>query len=162
MISLNLPHSAWEPLNLPENQLHVWFANLDIEFEELSHLESTLTFDERARASRFHFLKDRHRFVSGRGILRQILSRYLNRDARALELGYGPYGKPFLRSDSGAPELRFNLAHSQGMALYGITRNRDVGVDLERIDQSLADQRIAARFFSRREYSTLRTLPASQ
>ncbi len=150
------------PLTLPEKQVHVWLGTLDMESVELHRLESILSADERARASRFHFCRDRRRFVAVHAILRQILSRYLDREERELKFGCGSYGKPFLQSDSRQPELRFNLAHSHGMALYGITRNREIGVDLERIDRRFAGQQIAERFFSRRECSTLRALPASQ
>ena len=162
MICPSLRRSFCRPLPLPENQVHVWFGTLDMESVGLNLLESALSPDERARASRFHFCTDRRRFVAAHAILRQILSRYLDREGRELQFGCGPYGKPYLRSDSRGPELCFNLAHSHGMALCGITRNREIGVDLERIDRSIAVQQIAERFFSRQECSTLRTLPASQ
>jgi 4'-phosphopantetheinyl transferase len=161
MIYPTVRPSFGRPLTLTETQVHVWFGTLDMEPVELLGLDSTLSPNEWARASRFHSCTDRRRFVATRAILRQILSRYLGREERELHFGCGPYGKPFLRSDSRQPELRFNLAHSHGMVLYGITRNRQIGVDLERIDHSFADQRIAERFFSRRECSALRALPAS-
>jgi 4'-phosphopantetheinyl transferase len=162
MICPTLRGSFCRRLPLPENQVHIWFGTLDMESVDLNLLESALSPDEWARASRFHFCTDRRRFVVAHAILRQILSRYLGREGRELQFGCGPYGKPYLRSDSRRPELRFNLTHSHGMALYGITRNREIGVDLERIDRSIAGQQIAERFFSRQECSRLRTLPASQ
>jgi 4'-phosphopantetheinyl transferase len=162
MIPFTEPGSSWTVLALPDNQVHLWHAGLDVESAELNRLEATLSSDERARASRFYFEKDRQCFVARRGILRQILSRYLGCEAREMEFGYGPYGKPFLTSISGEAELRFNLAHSHGMTLFGIARNREIGVDLERVDQSFAYHQIAERFFSRRECSMLRNLPYSQ
>jgi 4'-phosphopantetheinyl transferase len=143
------PHSSLNPLTLPENQVHVWLAVLDLASEELKPLESTLAADEQY-------------FVVRHGILRQILSRYLDCEPRALQFAYGTYGKPFLRSDHEESKLRFNMAHSHGMAVFAIARNREIGVDLERIDHRFAAQRIAKLFFSRRECSTLRALPASQ
>ena len=55
--------------------------------------------------------------------------------------------------------IRFNVSHSHGIALYAVTRGREVGIDLERIRSDLAVAEIAERFFSRREIAMLRTLP---
>jgi 4'-phosphopantetheinyl transferase len=147
-------------LTLPANQVHIWYADLDVDPGELDGLATILARDERVRASRFHFQRDRVHFVAARGILRHILARYVDRGARDLRLGYSPCGKPFLRQNSSASELRFNLSRSYGMALYGIAHNREVGVDLERIDPAFAGQEIAERFFSRQECFALRSLPA--
>lgn len=145
---------------LPLNQVHVWHASLDVKQSELDRLETVLSRDERDRASRFHFLRDRRRFAAGRGILRQILAYYLSQEPRALRFGYGRCGKPYLKSSFGVNELRFNLAHSHGVALCGIVRNREIGVDLERIDRAFEVQQIAEHFFSRRECSQLSALPS--
>jgi len=161
MTSVASRHPSRNLLTLPTNRVHVWYAALDVEPDELDGLEKTLARDERVRASRFHFRKDRHHFTAARGILRQILARYVDREPGELRLGYGRYGKPFLQQDCGTSELRFNLAHSHGMALYGIALNREIGVDLERIDRSFADRQVAECFFSPREALALRTLPAS-
>jgi 4'-phosphopantetheinyl transferase len=72
---------------------------------------------------------------------------------------YGAHGKPALAGDTGADAIRFNAAHSLGVALYAVTRGREVGIDLEHIRFDLAVMEIAERFFSRREVATLRTLP---
>jgi 4'-phosphopantetheinyl transferase len=56
--------------------------------------------------------------------------------------------------------LRFNLSHSGSTALYAVACQREVGIDLERIEPKLADD-IAEKFFSRNEVATLRSLPSS-
>jgi 4'-phosphopantetheinyl transferase len=146
---------------LPTYEIHVWRAALDLESADLDGFEKTLAPDERARAARFHFPKDRKRFVARRGLLREILARYLGQEPGRLQFRCRPGGKPFLLGNSRALELHFNLAHSHGLALYGIARHREVGVDLERVEPHLADQQVAERFFSRREALALRELPAS-
>ena len=50
------------------------------------------------------------------------------------------------------------MSHADGVALYAVTRGRDVGVDIERIRADMASERIAARFFSPREVAALRAL----
>jgi 4'-phosphopantetheinyl transferase len=143
-------------LKLPDNEVHIWRATLELSPMDLSKLEENLSADERARAARFCFAKDRRHFVAARGVLRNILARYLHRDPDRLEFSYSASGKPTLRSESG---VRFNLSHSGGLALYAITHNREIGVDLERGRSDFAWQEVAERFFSPREVDVLRSLP---
>jgi 4'-phosphopantetheinyl transferase len=143
------------------NEVHVWCAALDTEPEELSRLEQALAPDERARATQFHFAKDRKRFVARRGLLREILAHYLGRRPGQLRFACGLHGKPRLLHGPGPHEVHFNLAHSQDLALYVFAREREVGIDVERINPDLVDQQVAELFFSRRESSALRALPAS-
>ena len=73
--------SLWDAppkaLILPSNAVHVWRASLHVSASELRTFEDTLAVDERARAERFYFQKHREYFIAGRGLLRNILSRYL-------------------------------------------------------------------------------------
>jgi 4'-phosphopantetheinyl transferase len=81
------------------------------------------------RADGFRFSLDRERFLVGRGILRDILSRYLKLAPELIGFSYNRYGKPALEgNDEG---LRFNVSHSHGVALYGVTRARTVGLEIE-------------------------------
>jgi 4'-phosphopantetheinyl transferase len=111
------------------------------------------------RATRFYFEKDRRHFIVARGVLRAILGRYLDLAPECLSFCYSSYGKPALSGEPDLNSIRFNLSHSYGVALYAVTRGREVGIDLERIRSDLAVAQIAARFFHRREIEMLRALP---
>jgi 4'-phosphopantetheinyl transferase len=142
------------------NTVDIWTADLDLSLHEMRSLQNTLSPDERERAAKFHFARDRQRFIAARGILRDILARYLGRSPSALLFSYGPFGKPALADDC-ASDLRFNLSHSGSVALYAIAR-REIGVDVERIDSSFIEDGIEERFFSRNEVAKLRSLHASE
>jgi 4'-phosphopantetheinyl transferase len=121
----------------------------------------TLSADERARADRFYFQKDRERFIVGRGLLRTILGLYLDTKPEHLRFCYSSYGKPALSKGRGSDTLHFNLSHSDRLALYALTGSREVGVDLERNRPELAVDEIAEHLFSPREVAMLRALPPS-
>jgi 4'-phosphopantetheinyl transferase len=90
------------------------------------------------------------------------LSRYLDISPGLLRFSYNRYGKPALVDAAGDASLRFNVSHSGGVALYAVTRGREVGLDVEAIRADLASLEIAVRFFSQAEVATLRALPAEQ
>lgn len=141
------------------DEIHVWTATLDREAEAFRELEATLSPDERARAERFHFARDRQRFVAARGLLRSLLGKYLRQAPASLEFSYGPYGKPSLLGAHAASGLSFNLAHSADLAVYAISRQRNLGVDVEQIKPESSGEDLARRYFSAREVSDLQTLP---
>jgi 4'-phosphopantetheinyl transferase len=127
---------------------------------DLERAQTTLSSEERARAARFHFPQDRRHFVAAHGILRTILPRYLGRAPAQLEFCNGAAGKPELAPGCKADGLRFNLSHSQGLALFAITRDHEIGVDLEGVRADFAWEEIASRFFAPREVEALRLVPA--
>lgn len=115
----------------------------------------TLSDDERARAARFRFDRDRDRYVVGRGLLRRLLGEYLGIAPAAVRFAYGAHDKPRLETEA----LRFNLSHSGPVALYVFNRREEVGIDVELDQGDYARERIAERFFSPTETASLRSLP---
>jgi len=149
-----------ETLALACDEVHVWRATLDQQTaSQIQSFLQSLAADEQARAERFHFERDREHFIVARGVLRAILGNYLNRAPECLSFCYSSHGKPALAGESGKDAIRFSVSHSHGVALYAVTRGREVGIDLERIRFDLPVAEIAERFFSRREVAMLRALP---
>ena len=138
------------------NDTHVWLASLDLAEPDVASLAALLAADERARASRFHFDRDRRHFIVARGLVRQLLGRYAGRAPEHSELRYGPQGKPALADGS---DLQFNIAHSHGTGLFAFTRSAPVGVDAEQI-RSIEHVTLAARFFSAAERDAFTRVPA--
>ena len=143
-------------LTLSRSRVHIWCVALDRQNPEPA--TSLLSRDERERAERFHFPRDRRRFESARSALRVILSRYLGAPAGDLRFEYSPHGKPALAPPA---DLTFNLSHSGEMALVAVARGRAVGVDIERVrDADISALAHAA--FSDREQAALGTIPSEK
>ena len=138
----------------PAGAVHVWRAELDLEPVSLRRLGQNLSTDERVRAARFRFARDRERFVAARGLLREIVALYLNTAARQLRFGYSAHGKPFL-AEVEHSNLRFNLSHSLGTMLVAVAYKRQVGVDVEHMRADLAVDEIAETVFSAQEKHAL-------
>jgi 4'-phosphopantetheinyl transferase len=131
----------------------VW--RLDLAGGDAAALADSLSADERARAARFRFPRDRDRFVAARAGLRQILGACLGLEARAVRFAYGARGKPALAGG----ELSFNLSHADDLALVAVAREAPVGVDVERLRAVAGRERIAARCFAPAERAALGALP---
>jgi 4'-phosphopantetheinyl transferase len=144
------------------DEIHVWHAALDREEKVLGRLESSLSPEEKARADRFHFVNDRNRFVVARGLLRELLGKYLRQAPPDLEFSYGQHGKPSLSGRNASSGLCFNLSHSAGLVVYAIARERNLGIDVEHVRPESAGEDIAKRYFSVREVSELQTLPPEE
>jgi 4'-phosphopantetheinyl transferase len=121
-----------------------------------------LSGDERARAGRIAPDRARDRFVGGRRILRSILGSYLGVPAAAVELAYGPHGKPELAPGPSAGSLAFSLTHSRDLALVALTRAGAIGGDVEYLRPLVDADGLAARVFSPAERAEWRALPPEQ
>jgi 4'-phosphopantetheinyl transferase len=151
--------SSPEPVFLSPEEVHVWRASLDVELATVERLQQTLSADELARAAKFYSAIDSARYIVGRGILRALLARYLGRPAGDVRFSFNAHGKPALAPSGGTGDLRFNLSHSHGMALFAFADRYEVGVDLEHVRPMPANERLVERFFSPQEVAALRALP---
>lgn len=128
---------------------------VDLDDRRLAGAEMLLDQGERERASRFRFERDRDRFVAAHAGLRLSLSEVLHDPPECIGIALGPHGKPMLAP---ARNWAFNMSHSEGWALIGVTpadRVAEVGVDIE-VCRSIDDWRDLAReHFSRAEVEAL-------
>lgn len=146
-------------LNLDLNQVDVWRVSLKPGPDSIQWAESMLSADESHRAARFHFEKDRLRFTVSHGVLRDVLSRYLDCDPKQIDFKVGEYGKPAITSDI---NLDFNLSHSGDYALIAVAREHKIGIDVERFRQDMEINKIARRYFSEKENAELMGLHPEQ
>lgn len=143
-------------MSVPLNHDHVdlWIAR----YAPASGLpdESLLSPDELARAASFRFEHLRSFFVFCRASLRRILGQYLATDPATLMFQYGFAGKPVLRD---APHLAFNASHSGDVFVCAVSRDRDLGIDVEQIRPMPDWKSVSRHFFSPSEQRHLAQLP---
>ena len=158
-VSWLLPPSK---LKLSTHDVHVWRARLDQTDGRVQQLQQILSDDERLRAERFHFDRDRRRFIVSQGMLRMIIGKYTDIEPRQLQFYSGHRGKPYLMHTSGNVPLQFNLAHSKEIALYAFTCSREIGIDVEYVRDMPDAEKIALTTFSSLENKILQSLPEYQ
>lgn len=145
------------PSLLLDREAHVWLLNPEAPGEELwrGRLTGILPAEERERANRFIFEKDRRLFTVAHAGLRSILSKYSNIPPRAWQFAIGEHGRPEISPGQNKTALRFNISHCRGLVACIINRQYDCGVDVEQIGRVRDAKSLAEGFFSRPECDAL-------
>lgn len=147
--------------HLLPGHVHVWRGIVDPSLPRLQVYQDVLSPDEQARAQRLIRPEHRRRFIAARGLLRDLLSRYLPARPQDIRFGSGPHGKPFLQHPT-RPFVHFNVAHAGHLAVYAFSHDLEVGLDLEGNRDSLDYTRVAERMFSPEEWQTFLRLPSTE
>lgn len=147
---------------LSVDSVHLWCASLALSERRLRYLFGILSADERGRARRFVFDGDRRRFVAARGLLREILARYLACRPEDVVFRYDASGRPVLDQAPGPDELCFNVSHAFEQALFAFSRNRQIGIDVEHVRPIPEVTAIIRSAFSAREQARWWALPQEQ
>ena len=121
----------------------------------LAAARASLTPAERARAARFRFDRDAHRYIRGRGMLRRALSARLGLAPGAVPLTEGARKKPELA----VPGPGFNFSNSGALGVLVLREGGAVGVDLELADRALDPLALAPNCFQDHETAVLAALP---
>lgn len=136
------------PQPLPLDEVHVWYRFTEALTEsDVQTLSAELSHDERARARRFVFARDRRDFTAAHVLLRHTLSRYEDVPPGYWIFDAAPGEKPVAAAPY-ANWLTFNLSHTHGLVACAVARVATVGVDVESIDRLASGREIAQRFFS--------------
>jgi 4'-phosphopantetheinyl transferase len=141
------------------NEVQVWCARLDLPQEQLNRLALNLSAEELTRAGRKSTVAECWKFIAGRGMLRELLSRVTGRPAHRLEIDYSTCGKPELIQPLHARRLWFNLSYAGPMVMYALSYDRPVGVDLAAVQPISQMEALSMRHFSADERETLMQLP---
>lgn len=131
------------PARPTADEVHVWRIPLD-RAPAPADWRRELSPDEAARADHLAETAIRDRFIAGRVMLRRLLGAYLGEEPGRVPLGERPGGKPELIARD--EPLRFNMSHSDGLALAAFTTGVEVGIDVERVREDARPEVLAARF----------------
>lgn len=148
---------------LPPDEVHVWRVEPE-EINDPGLLETYLGLlspEEREKQRKFYFEKNKRQYLVSHALVRLTLSRYAPVEPRAWTFVTNEYGCPRVAGEGNA-WLRFNLSHTDGMAMIAVARDVDVGVDVEDTLRTGETTGIAGRFFAPSEVQALKALEASR
>ncbi len=143
--------------DLADGDVHVWYARPETCADEADRqrLEALLTPEELGRRQRFVFERDQQLYLVAHALLRSTLSRYTGIDPLDWRFATNAYGRPDVDSPATWRSLRFNISHTTGLVAVAVTKNRDVGVDVEWNQRPGLGVELADRYFSPAEVKDL-------
>jgi 4'-phosphopantetheinyl transferase len=144
---------------LPPDEVHVWITEPE-EIEDPGLLDAylgLLNSEERERHRKFHFERNRRQYLVSHALVRLTLSRYAPVEPQAWSFVTNEYGCPRVAGE-GSGGLRFNLSHTDGMAMVAVARDVDVGVDVEDVFRAGEPVGLADRYFAPAEVADLQAL----
>jgi 4'-phosphopantetheinyl transferase len=146
------------PANHPPiacGEAHIWAMPLNRPPTHLDMLAAILSPEERQRAQEFRLAEPQQRFVITRGALRVLLGRYLDAAPAHVSITVDSNNKPRLANSHTTSDLRFNVAHSNNLALIAMTNGYEIGVDVERLREVRHAEHIARRYFHPNELAAI-------
>lgn len=149
-------------MQLSREEINLWFCFYkDIRDPNLlNEYRLLLSESEHCQEQRFHFENDRHRYLITRALVRTILSRYAPVPPSQWTFSNNVYGKPEIASDNqAATSISFNVSHTEGLILLGVTAKAALGVDVENFRARKFSLAIADSFFSSEEIHSLNSVP---
>lgn len=155
--------TEWQSVNtfqaLNDNDVHIWLFHLNTTPPGIKRFYPLLSVDEKERSERFIDFMHRKRFIASHGFLRSVLSLYLDIPADELNFGKGDNGKPYLVADNVEQNIHFNLSHSQHLAMVAVSKQYEVGIDVECMERNHEWQKLIKRFFTEPEQNAIFALP---
>lgn len=151
-------------LELRPDQVDLWLAFPDEirDSQLLDQYRQLLTGKEQAQERRFHFRKDQHRYLVTRALVRTVLSRYAPVAPEQWLFSPNAYGKPEIANDDRtAKKISFNISHTHGLIVLGITGYKSLGLDTENVRARQAPIDVARHYFSADEVAALHALPVN-
>ena len=121
--------------------------------------DTLLSDDERARLARFQRAQAADQFLAGRALLRSALGELLGRAPQQLQFTRNADDKPLPVDADG---WQFNLSHCEQWVALALSRDGEVGVDIDNSARRNDIDGIAERFFQPQEARWLQSLPQAQ
>jgi len=142
---------------LAYNEVAVWRISITAHLKAIADYLLLLSPDELQRAGRYHHQKDRDRFTVSRGVLRNLLGRYLDMPATQVEFETTANKKPFVKN-AGNVQLHYNISHSGDYVLIAIASSA-LGIDVEQKDMSFPFAEVLVHSFSAGEIDHIQQSP---
>ena len=139
-------------------EVHVWKVSLQAPLDFLPNFFETLSAEEQERAKRFVFERDEHRYIVAHAALRYLLSNYMSRNPKEIQIAAESLGKPYIHEVNMRTQLHFNLSHSGEFAAMAFCAGGELGIDIEQRRPEAASMEIAERNFSASELRELKKL----
>ncbi len=118
-----------------------------------------LNTEERQQQQRFIPPAKRHEYLVTRVLVRSVLGEMLGMPPEALTFVRNEWGRPALAPESMQTPIQFNVSHTDGLVVFLVSTESEVGVDTELFSRAPKLLALAPNVFAPQELSELAALP---
>ncbi|MGE4279630.1 MAG: 4'-phosphopantetheinyl transferase superfamily protein [Magnetospirillum sp.] len=142
------------------DKVEIWWMRMDaVAFDDWQRLEALLDDDDHQRLARFNHVQGRQTYVAAHALARALLSSWQRRPPEDWRFVIDGRGKPEVVVPAGAPRLRLNLSHTNGLVAAALCLDHDVGIDVEDLGRKADCLALGKRFFAPSECALLQAVP---
>jgi phosphopantetheinyl transferase len=128
-------------------ELEIFYADTRDLSSRYTDIQKYISGNEQARADKFHFDQDRETYITCHAMLRLVLAQFLNLNPLEISYKIGSNNKPGIKDDP----VYFNVTHTREAFAFTVSREFNVGIDLENINQDIEISSVARSYFSKKE-----------
>ena len=144
-------------LRLGAGQVDVWLTSLsDVGSSQQFAYMQLLSEPERAKWQRFVAQDAQLQYLVTRALVRTTLSKYAGVTAQAWQFEANRYGRPHVSQPQASRDIRFNLSNTSGLVACVVSRDCEIGVDVENISRTLDTDALAPAVFAPAELADFR------
>jgi 4'-phosphopantetheinyl transferase len=152
-------------ITIAPDDVHLWamFDHEQIAESVVNRYRDTiLNSEERLREMAYLRAATRRQYVLARALLRTALAQCVGLEPAELFFVTSASGKPsLLEQQAGGGLIEFNISHTSGAIVLGVTQNRKIGVDVERVRARRVSTQALPTFFDDDECEAIMAAPES-
>lgn len=146
-----------ESLQLRAGQVDVWLTSLlGISSSEVFACLQLLSEPEQAQWQRFVTKDARLQYLVTRALVRTTLSRYAEVPAHTWQFETNAYGRPHISQPQALRDLCFNLSNTTGLVACAVSRDCEIGIDVENLARTVDTDALAPSVFAPAELADFR------
>ena len=134
-------------MTLKEGELHIWRYTLDEAQYQAEKVLPLLSKEEQERCAEYLNEAEKIRYTCNHRFVRQVLAKYLNVEPSHITFSKAAMGKPFIEGS----DLFFSYSYRTTFGLLAVAKQKEVGVDIERIKVLQDPPTFASFSFSEKE-----------
>ena len=147
--------------SLGPKEIHLWLFRPTPQDQTLKKEDYNVLSDvEITKIFRVKSNKNRNNSLKSRSFARNLLSRYIGCEPSDINIKTNKFGKPYISDNKNS--IKFNISHCNDFIICGLSKNMEIGCDIESLDKPESIFRIADRFFSDSETKYLSNLESNE
>ncbi len=131
------------------DEIYLYTMSLNSSRHDILNLVTYLTSQEKDHANSYYTKELSENYIIAHSTLRKVLSYHTKTYLHDVEFFIGKYGKPYLKNNQ--QNIGFNMSHSKDMLCIVVTKDAEVGVDVEFKDSSINVEELQNLVFSKQE-----------